>query len=69
MGFSGGSVGKESACSAGDPRDVCLIPGLGWSPGEGHGVPLQYLCLENPMGKGVWQARVHGVAKRQTQLR
>ena len=45
MGFPGGSEGKASACSAGDLR---LIPGLGRSPGEGNGNPLQYSCLENP---------------------
>ena len=44
--FPGGSEGKESACNAGDPGS---IPGLGRSPGGGHGDPLQYSCLENPM--------------------
>ena len=48
MGFSGGSVGKESACNVGD---LGSIPGLGRSPGEGHGNPLQYSCLENPHGQ------------------
>ena len=47
-----GSDGKESACSAGDTRDVGSIPGLGRSPGEGHGNPLQYSCLGNPMDRG-----------------
>ena len=47
--WAGGSDGKESACSAEDPS---LIPGLGRSPGEGHGNPLQYSCLENPMNRG-----------------
>ena len=47
--FSGSSVGKESACSAGDPDS---IPGLGRSPGEGNCKPLQYCCLENPMDRG-----------------
>ena len=42
----------ESACSAGDTRDVGSIPGLGRSPEEGHGNPLQYSCLENPMDRG-----------------
>ena len=46
--FSGGSVVKESPCNAGDPG---LIPGLGRAPGEGHGNPLQYSCLENPMDR------------------
>ena len=49
LGFPGGSDGKESACNAGD---LGLIPGSGRSPGEGHGNPLQYSCLENPMDKG-----------------
>ena len=54
------SVGKESACSAGDPRS---IPELGRSPGEGNGNLLQYPCLENLMDRGVWWAAVHGVAE------
>ena len=45
LGFPGGSVRKESPCNAGDPGS---IPGSGRSPGEGHGHPLQYSCLENP---------------------
>ena len=53
----GMSDGKESACNAGD---VDLIPGLGKSPGEGNGYPLQYSFLENPMDKGAWWAIVHG---------
>ena len=57
-GFPGGSDGKESSCKAGD---VDLIPGLGRSPGEGNGSPLQYSCLENSMDRGAWQATVHGV--------
>ena len=59
-GFPGSSNGKESACNAGD---LGLIPGLGRSPGEGNGNPLQYLCLENPMDRGAWLAIVHGVAE------
>ena len=47
LSFPGGSDGKESACNA---RDLGVIPGLGRSPGEGHGNPLQYFCLENPLG-------------------
>ena len=47
--FPGGSVSKESACNAGNPGSV---PGLGRSPGEGNGNPLQYSCLENPMDRG-----------------
>ena len=66
VGFMpGGSDGKESACYAGD---LGSIPGLGKFPGEGNGNPLQYSCLENPMGRGVWQATVHEVAKSQTWL-
>ena len=57
---SGSSVGKESACNAGDPGS---IPGLGRSPGEGNGNPLQYSCLENPMDRGAWRTTVHGVAR------
>ena len=72
MGFPGGSDGKESVCNArdaGDAGDVGLIPGSGRSHGEGHGNPLQYSCLENPMGGGAWQATVHRVAKSWTQLK
>ena len=65
-GFPGGSVGKESACNVGDTGDVCSISGSGRSPGEGHGNPLQYSCLENPMDRGGWWATVHEVAKSQT---
>ena len=57
-GFSGGSDSKESACSAGD---LGLIPGLGRSPGGGHGNPLQYSYLGNPMDRGAWRAIIHGV--------
>ena len=67
-GFPGGSVGKKSACKAGDIRDAGLIPGLGRSPGGGHGNPLQYLCLENSMDRGAWWATVHGVEKSQSGL-
>ena len=55
--------GKESAYNAGD-RDS--VPGLGRSPGEGNGNPLQYPCLGNPMDRGDWRATVHGVAKSRT---
>ena len=66
MGFSGGSDGKESVCNVGDPG---LIPGLGRSPGGGDGNLLQYSCLENPMDRGAWWARVHGVPKSWARLR
>ena len=62
MGFPGSSTGKESACNMGDPG---LIPGSERSPGGGHGNPLQYSCLENPMNGGTWQATAHGVTKSQ----
>ena len=60
---------KNLPANAGDARDVGSIPGLGRSPGEGIGNPLQYSCLDNPMDKGAWQATVHGVAKSGTQLK
>ena len=66
MGFPNGSDGKESVCRAGDRS---LIPGSGRSPGGGHGNPLQYSCLENPMDRGAWRAAVHGVAESQTRLK
>ena len=59
----GGSDGKASAYNVGD---LGSIPGLGRSPGEGKGNPLQYSCLENPMDGGTWYATVHGVAKSRT---
>ena len=55
--------------SAGDVRDAGSIPGSGRSPGGGHGNPLQYSCLKNPMDRGAWGATVHGVAKSQTLLK
>ena len=58
--FPGGASGKETA---GDVRDGCSIPGSGRSPGRGHGNPLQYSCLENPMDRGAWWATVYGVSK------
>ena len=65
LGFPRGSASKESACNAGD---LGLIPGLGRSPGEGNGNPLQYSCLENPMDWGAWWATDHRVTKSWTQL-
>ena len=58
-GFPGSSVGRESACSAGDQGS---IPGWGGSPGEGNGNPLQYSCLEILMDRRAWRATEHGVA-------
>ena len=54
------SDGKECACNAGD---LGWIPGLGRSPGEGNGNPLQCTCLENPMDRGAWQSAVHGITR------
>ena len=60
LGFPGVLVSKESACNAGDQGS---IPGLGRSPEEGNGNPLQHSCLENPMDRGAWWTTVHGVAR------
>ena len=73
-GFSSGTNGKKKKkkkkktppANAGDTRDVGSIPGSGRSPGGGHGNPLQYSCLENPMDREAWQVVVHRVAKIQT---
>ena len=64
-GFPDSLVAKEFTCNAGDPDS---IPGLGKSPGEGNGYPLQYSCLKNSMDRGTWWTTVHGVAKSKTQL-
>ena len=63
--LSDGSDGEESACNAGD---LGSIPGLGRSPGGRHGNLFQYSCLGNLMGRGAWQATIHGVANSQTRL-
>ena len=60
MGFPGDSDGKVTACNAGD---LGSIPGLGRSPGEGNGNPLQFSCLYNSMDRGAWWATVHGVSR------
>ena len=62
-------VVKNLPANIGDLRDVGSITGLERFPGGGHGNPLQYSCLENPMDRGAWQAIVHGVANSQTQLK
>ena len=59
-GLPGGPDSKEFAYNAGD---VGSIPGSGRSPGEGHGYPLQYSCLENSMGRGAWWATLHGIQR------
>ena len=60
QGFPGGSVVKNPPTNA---EDAGSIPGLGRSPGEGKGNPLQYSCLGNPMDRGPWLATVHGVVE------
>ena len=59
---------KNPPANAGDLRDLGSIPGSGRSPEGGHGNPLQYSCLENPMDRGGWQATAHEMAKSQTPL-
>ena len=60
IGFPGGICVKNLPANAGDIGDTGSIPGSGRSPGGGHGNPLQYSCLENPMDRGAWGATVHG---------
>ena len=60
------TVVKNPPASAGDIRDMGLIPGSGRSPGGEDGSPLQYSCLKNPMDRGAWWATVHGVAESET---
>ena len=62
-------VVKNPPANAGDVRDVALIPGSGRFPGGGHGNPLQYSCLENPIDRGAWWATVHRAGKSWTQLK
>ena len=59
----------SKACKAGDTGGTDSIPGLGRTPGEGDGNPLQDFCLENPMDRGAWQATVYRVTKSQTRLK
>ena len=59
-------VVRNPPASTGSTQDASSMPGLGGSPGIGAGTPLQYSCLENPMGRGVWQAIAHEAAKNQT---
>ena len=68
-GFPGGASGKESNYQWGDTGDTHSIPGLGRSPGGGYGNSLQYSCLENPMDRRAWRAKVQSVAKSQTLLK
>ena len=62
-GFPGGTVVKNLPANTGAPRDMGLIPGLGRSPGEGNGTPLQYSHLGNSMDRGAWWPTVHRVTK------
>ena len=62
-------VVKNLPASIGDARGMDSVPGLGRSPGAGHGNPLQYSCLENPTDRGAWLAIVHWVPKSQTWLK
>ena len=66
MSLPGGSVVKNPPANAGDARDAGSISGSGRSPGGGHGNPLKYSCLENPMDRGAWWDTVHGTAKSYT---
>ena len=68
VAFQVAIVVKNPSANAGDPRDMDLIPGSRRSRGGGHDKPLQYSCLENPMGRGAWWPTVHRVAKSRTQL-
>ena len=65
-GLPFGSDSRESSCNTGDPSSM---PGLGRSPGEGNGHPLQYSGLKNPMDRGAWWATVHGVTELDTKLK
>ena len=64
--YLGALVVKNPPAKAGDVRDAGLIPGLGRCPGGGHGNPVQYSCVENPMDIGAWWATVQRVTKSQT---
>ena len=65
LGFPGGSDGRGSACNAGDSG---LIPGLRRYPGEGHGYPLQYSCLEESLERSARRDTVHEVSQNRTKL-
>ena len=72
MGYGASQVAlvvKNPSDNAGDLRDAGSYPGSGRSPGGGHGNPLQYSCLENPMGRGAWWATIHRITKSQTRLK
>ena len=69
VGLGGASVKEPPPANIGDLRDLGSILESGRSPGEGHGNPLQYSCLKNPMDRGAWPAMGHRVTKRWTQLK
>ena len=69
MGLPWWLSSQEPTCNAGDAGDAGSVPGLGRSPGGGHGNLLQYSCLENPMDRGAWRATIHRVAKNRTRLK
>ena len=62
LGFPA-DAGDNTPANAGEVRDSGSIPGSGRSPGTGHGNPLQYSCLENPLDRGAWWSTVHGVVR------
>ena len=68
LGFPGGTCGKEHTCQSRRHKRCGFTSWVGRSPGGGHGNPLQYSCLENPMDRGTWPIMVHRVAKSQTRL-
>ena len=69
LGFPGVASGKDLPAHTRDIRGMDSIPELGRAHGGGHGNPLQYSCLENPMDRGAWEAAVHRVAKSWTRLK
>ena len=69
LGFPGGTGGKKPPCQCRRHKRCGFDPCPGRSPGGGHGNPLQYSSLENPMDRGAWQATVHRAAESQTQLK
>ena len=68
MGFPDGTS-DDPPTNVGDIRDIGFIPGLGKSPGGGHGDPLQYSCLENSINREAWGATAHRVTKNRTRLK
>ena len=69
LGNSSAYINMHLDANVGNIRDTSSVPGPGRSPGGGHGNPLQYSCLENPVDRGAWQTTVHRVTKSQTRLK